>query len=79
MIRPKSPQTVTELLDRLSASTYNSFIAGWLDSPSDASDCARSVEALAVWDALDQIGIDNPDWVATARAAAHYARDGHEL
>ena len=73
------PRTVHGLVEQLSASTLDAFLSGWLDDANRTSTGAASVEALAVWDHMERIGVPPPDWVAAAHAAAHYAREGHDL
>ena len=70
------PQTVEELIERLSQVTQRAFIRGWLDEPQRLPAAEESMAALRVWDYLHEVGLDQPDWVGVAHAAADYARRG---
>lgn len=70
------PQTVQELIERLSDVTQREFIRGWLDEPDRLMAAEESIAALSLWNFLGDLGFSQPDWVGVAHAAADYARRG---
>ena len=66
------PESVPELVDRLSRMTHEAFIRAWTDEPNRIPAIEDSMNALHVWEFLSDAGITWPDWVSAALAGVHY-------
>lgn len=66
------PESVDDLVDRLSRMTLEAFVKAWTDEPSRIPAIEDSMRALRVWEFLADAGIMWPDWVSAAFAGLHY-------